>query len=102
MGNITQMDHALGMVMDALDELALRENTLLFFTSDNGPAPSFGGSGGSLRGNKRNEHEGGICVPALSGKPIERSSPEEAGFSVTKETCEKALQVMRGVKESIR
>jgi arylsulfatase A-like enzyme len=37
MGNITQMDHALGMVMDALDSRGLAENTFLFFTSDNGP-----------------------------------------------------------------
>ena len=37
MGNITQMDHALGMVMDALDEQGVSDNTFLFFTSDNGP-----------------------------------------------------------------
>ena len=37
MGNITQLDHALGMVMDALDEQGVSENTFLFFTSDNGP-----------------------------------------------------------------
>lgn len=65
MGNITQLDHALGMVMDALDEQGLRENTWLFFTSDNGPVPAFGGTSGGLRGNKRSEYEGGIRVPGL-------------------------------------
>jgi len=65
MGNITQLDHALGMVMDALDELGLSENTWLFFTSDNGPVPAYGGTSGGLRGNKRCEYEGGIRVPGL-------------------------------------
>ncbi len=65
MGNITQLDHALGMVMDALDELGLSENTWLFFTSDNGPVPAYGGTSGGLRGNKRSEYEGGIRVPGL-------------------------------------
>ena len=37
-GNITQMDEAFGRLMRSLDELSLRESTLVFFTSDNGPA----------------------------------------------------------------
>ncbi|MBK1825550.1 sulfatase-like hydrolase/transferase [Haloferula rosea] len=65
MGNITQLDHALGMVMDALEEQGVSDNTFLFFTSDNGPVPGFGGSSGGLRGNKRSEYEGGIRVPGL-------------------------------------
>ncbi len=65
MGNITQMDYALGMVMDALDAQEVTDNTLLFFTSDNGPVPAFGGSSGGLRGNKRSDHEGGIRVPGV-------------------------------------
>lgn len=65
MGNISQLDHALGMVMDALEEEGLSEDTWLFFTSDNGPVPAFGGTTGGLRGNKRSEYEGGIRVPGL-------------------------------------
>ncbi len=65
MGNITQLDHALGMVLDALDEVGVSENTLVLFTSDNGPVPAYGGSSGGLRGNKRSEYEGGIRVPGL-------------------------------------
>ncbi|MGJ8653778.1 MAG: sulfatase-like hydrolase/transferase [Opitutaceae bacterium] len=65
MGNITQLDHALGMVMDALDAQGVSDNTFLFFTSDNGPVPSYGGTSGGLRGNKRSEYEGGIRVPGL-------------------------------------
>ncbi|WP_044254932.1 sulfatase [Rhodopirellula sp. SWK7] len=69
MGNITQMDNALGMVMDALDAQGDSDNTLLFFTSDNGPVPGFGGVTGGLRGHKRSDHEGGIRVPGLARWP---------------------------------
>ncbi|GAA4444369.1 sulfatase-like hydrolase/transferase [Novipirellula rosea] len=69
MGNITQMDNALGMVMDALDAQGVSDDTFLFFTSDNGPVPAFGGSSGGLRGNKRSDHEGGIRVPGLARWP---------------------------------
>ncbi|MDQ8207385.1 sulfatase-like hydrolase/transferase [Coraliomargarita sp. SDUM461003] len=64
-GNITQLDYALGEVMKALDANGLTDNTLLIFTSDNGPVPSSGGDSGGLRGNKRNDFEGGIRVPFL-------------------------------------
>jgi len=69
MGNITQLDHALGMVIDSLDEQDLSENTLLFFTSDNGPVPAYGGTSGGLRGNKRSDYEGGVRVPGLARWP---------------------------------
>ena len=65
MGNITQLDHALGMVMDALDEQGVTEETFLYFSSDNGPVPSFGGTAGGLRGTKRSEYEGGVRVPGI-------------------------------------
>ncbi|QEG43123.1 sulfatase-like hydrolase/transferase [Roseimaritima ulvae] len=69
MGNITQLDHALGELMGALDEAGVADNTLLIFTSDNGPVPRFGGSSGGLRGNKRSDHEGGIRVPGVARWP---------------------------------
>ena len=65
MGNITQLDHALGMLLDSLDEQNLSDNTIVFFTSDNGPVTSVGGTTGGLRGLKRSSHEGGIRVPGL-------------------------------------
>jgi arylsulfatase A len=67
-GNITQMDHAFGELMAALDEQGLRENTLVFFTSDNGPAFTAihpHGSKGPLRGKKGEVYEGGIRVPGI-------------------------------------
>ncbi|MGB7343344.1 MAG: sulfatase-like hydrolase/transferase [Pirellulaceae bacterium] len=68
MGNITQLDFAFGQVMDTLDAKGLADNTLLIFTSDNGPegqAGPTGGSTGGLRGRKRDDHEGGIRVPGI-------------------------------------
>lgn len=64
-GNITQMDYALGKVMEALDEVGVSDNTLLIFSSDNGPIAGVGGSSGGLRSGKRSDFEGGICVPFL-------------------------------------
>jgi len=69
MGNITQLDAALGIVMATLDEIGVADDTLLFFTSDNGPVPSYGGTSGGLRGNKRASFEGGIRVPGVARWP---------------------------------
>ena len=72
--NVTQMDHAFGQLMKALDEQRLTDNTLVIFTSDNGPegdgvkSPGRGSSGG-LRGRKRDMHEGGIRVPGIARWP---------------------------------
>lgn len=69
-GNITQLDHAFGLLMKALDDLGLAGSTLVFFTSDNGPEGDgrkgrTRGSTGGLRGRKRSMYEGGIRVPGI-------------------------------------
>ncbi len=67
-GNISQMDEAFGRVMRVLDAEGLRENTLVFFTSDNGPAITRQhphGSAGPLRDKKGSVYEGGIRVPGI-------------------------------------
>ena len=72
--NVTQMDHAFGLLMKSLDEQKLTDSTFVFFTSDNGPegdgitTPGRGSSGG-LRERKRSMHEGGIRVPGLARWP---------------------------------
>ncbi|MEE3076978.1 MAG: sulfatase-like hydrolase/transferase, partial [Planctomycetota bacterium] len=69
-GNITQMDAAFGKLMSAVDAMGYRDNTVVFFTSDNGPEGN-GTTGrtrgytGGLRGRKRHTHEGGIRVPGI-------------------------------------
>ena len=68
--NVTQLDAAVGRLLTALDEMKLSDNTLVFFTSDNGPegdgikTPGRGSTGG-LRGRKRSIYEGGIRVPGI-------------------------------------
>lgn len=67
-GNITQMDAAFGRLMRAMDEQGLRESTLVFFSSDNGPAITVQhphGSAGPLRDKKGAVYEGGIRVPGI-------------------------------------
>jgi len=73
-GNVTQIDHAFGNLMKALDQMGLNENTFVFFTSDNGPEGNglkgrTRGSTGGLRERKRSSHEGGIRVPGIARWP---------------------------------
>ncbi len=66
--SITDLDTQVGRLLDALDQLGLTNDTLIFFSSDNGPedyrignASNAGvGSTGPLRARKRSMHEGGI------------------------------------------
>jgi len=46
-----------------------QENTLLLFTSDNGPVVNVGGDSGGLRSSKRSDFEGGIRVPFIVSWP---------------------------------
>lgn len=69
-GNISQLDAAFGKLMNQLEQMGYRDNTLVVFTSDNGPegkgtAGRTRGSTGGLRGRKRSSHEGGIRVPGI-------------------------------------
>ena len=67
-GNITQMDDALGRLMKVLAEEGLADSTLVWFTSDNGPAITAQhphGSAGPLRDKKGFVTEGGIRVPGI-------------------------------------
>ncbi len=66
--NVTQMDAAFGRLMKTLDDLKQSSNTLVVFTSDNGPAITSihpHGSSGPLRAKKGFVYEGGIRVPGI-------------------------------------
>jgi arylsulfatase A-like enzyme len=77
---IEELDWSTGVLLDTLRELGLAENTLVVFTSDNGPVVrppkwkseqgnfpgrNFGGSNGGLRGAKGQTFEGGMRVPCV-------------------------------------
>ena len=64
-GAISQLDEAVGKVRELLIEYGVSENTMLWFSSDNGPQVGTPGSAGSLRGMKGSVYEGGIRVPAI-------------------------------------
>jgi arylsulfatase A len=85
-GTVTQLDNAFGKLMSTLDQLGLSKNTLVLFTSDNGPETpvtieeTLGtwddpirdkcfGTPGELRGMKRFPYEGGHRVPGIARLP---------------------------------
>jgi arylsulfatase A len=101
--NVTNMDRAVGRLMAALDEQKLADNTLVFFTSDNGPetvnryagAWRSHGSPGPLRGMKLHIYEGGIRVPGILRWPGkikagQTSDTPVCGLDVLPTLCELA------------
>ncbi len=69
---VEEVDWSVGQVLDTLQELKIAENTLVIFTSDNGPwlrKGTDGGSAGPLRGGKGSTWEGGMREPTLAWWP---------------------------------
>lgn len=72
---VTRLDKYVGDVMNTLDSLGIAENTILIFTSDNGPHregganPDYFQSYGPYRGIKRDLYEGGIRMPMIISCP---------------------------------
>lgn len=80
---VSETDHHVGRILDFLDESGLADNTLIVFTSDNGPENSWRGrieefghhSNGPYRGGKRDIYEGGHRVPFVVRWPAGIQQP---------------------------
>jgi arylsulfatase A len=85
---IAELDWSVGEILNAIDTNGLAENTLVIFTSDNGPWLSYGthaGSSGPFREGKGTAWEGGVRVPTLmrwAGTIPAGSVCEEPGMNI--------------------
>ena len=74
-GMTTRLDRDIGYLLDKLDELGISENTLVLFSSDNGPTsaggadPEYFNGNGIYQGIKRDVYEGGIRAPMIARWP---------------------------------
>jgi arylsulfatase A-like enzyme len=75
-GMVSRLDGYLGRILATLKELNLEDDTIVIFTSDNGPTIKVGGadsaffhSAGPLRGLKQDTYEGGIRIPCIARWP---------------------------------
>ena len=64
---VEEIDWSTGQILDRLEKHGLRDNTLVIFTSDNGPW--FQGNPGYHRGRKHETFDGGMCVPMIASWP---------------------------------
>lgn len=86
---ITRLDSYIGRIIKLLEELNLDDNTLIIFTSDNGPAgrggldSRFFNSAGGLKGAKGSLYEGGIRVPFVAKWPGKIKAGSNSDFSAT-------------------
>ncbi len=85
-GNISQLDDGFGRLLDAVKQLGLQDDTVVIFTSDNGPAITAmhpHGSAGPLRDKKGTVYEGGIRVPAIVRWPGKIAAGTESDVPVS-------------------
>jgi arylsulfatase A len=81
---IEELDASTGQVLAALERMGVAENTLVIFTSDNGPWLKFGAQGGRahpLKGGKGSVFEGGVRVPCVVRWP-DRIKPAQTCTAV--------------------
>jgi len=84
---VGRLDLYVGQILHKLKELGIDENTLVVFTSDNGPHleggadPRFFNSAGGLKGFKRDLYEGGIREPFVARWPSHIQAGQQSAFA---------------------
>jgi arylsulfatase A len=84
---VSRLDSDVGRLVDLLGELGIDDNTIIVFTSDNGPHgegghdPKFFDSNGPFRGRKRDLYEGGIREPTIAYWPGHIAAGTESDFA---------------------
>jgi len=81
LGEIRAMDRAFGRLRDGIAGLGIRDNTLLWYCSDNGGLPESGHTGG--RAEKGSIYEGGLRVPGLLEWPSRLKQPRRTAVPCT-------------------
>ena len=81
-GAITAMDAAIGRIRALLEHHHISNNTMIWFTSDNGPAKNSPGNTRNLRGSKGTLFEGGVRVPGIIEWPAAIHSNCTSDFPV--------------------
>ncbi|XP_035825596.1 arylsulfatase B [Aplysia californica] len=80
-GMVTAADDVVGRMVKVLKEKAMFDDTIFFFTADNGGWVSFHGNNYPLRGSKFTIWEGGTRVPAfVHGKPLQKTGVRYEGL----------------------
>ena len=92
---VEELDWSVGEVMSMLVSLGLDDNTLVIFTSDNGPFPE--GSTGGLRGGKGTGWEGGYRVPFIARWPGQfKAGSQSAAMSMNFDVMPTLLNIAGG------
>lgn len=103
-GMVSRLDRDVGRVMVTLKELGLEENTIVFFTSDNGGTSqsihreNYFRSSGPFRGHKQLMYEGGIRVPMIARWPGRIPAGRVSGFAWMSQDFLPTAAELAGVK----
>ncbi len=101
LAEVSGMDRAVGKLRKTLRDWKIHENTLVWYTSDNGALPRIGSTGG-FRGNKGKVYEGGLLVPCVIEWPKKIKKPMTS--MVRGNTCDILPTVLAaaGVKTTLK
>lgn len=100
----TMVDRQVGEILSQLDELGIADNTIVFFTSDNGASRAYPGlldSSGKLKGFKNKYSEGGIRVPMVVRWPGKIKPGSESDLPWYFPDVMPTLAELAGVSEAV-